>query len=214
MVTEENNPHVMRFTTPQTTAGISKVEQMTMGILIDSADYGSFTWDTPDHSTTSIGVRTVIKDTDYKEKFPSTPITIGNRINLADGTQPRYCPCHECTIHFRKNPQCKHPQHSYTSPFAIQIGPPEPKVSPRGLCLACRAEKKRKPISTGTRFDILNRDGFRCKYCGRTAEEDNVKLHVDHIVPVSAGGKNTESNLATSCQECNMGKGNKIISTA
>ena len=60
---------------------------------------------------------------------------------------------------------------------------------------------------TRLRFRILNRDGFQCKYCGKSALSGyDGPLHIDHVVPVSDGGSNSESNLITSCAECNMGK--------
>ena len=43
-------------------------------------------------------------------------------------------------------------------------------------------------IRTGLRFDILNRDNFTCRYCGRSPPD--VKLHVDHIHPQARGGGN------------------------
>ena len=54
------------------------------------------------------------------------------------------------------------------------------------------------------RFAVLQRDGFRCRYCG--ASGDSRSLHVDHITPVAAGGENEFENLATACQSCNAGK--------
>lgn len=54
----------------------------------------------------------------------------------------------------------------------------------------------------------MKRDGFRCVLCGRTAA-DGVKLHVDHILPVSKGGKTEVDNLRTLCDECNLGKSDK-----
>ena len=66
-----------------------------------------------------------------------------------------------------------------------------------------------RSIPKGLRYDILRRDGFKCKICGRSAA-DGIKLHVDHIIPFSKGGKTTPSNLRTLCQECNIGKSNKI----
>ena len=47
--------------------------------------------------------------------------------------------------------------------------------------------RKRKAISNGKRFNIFNRDNFRCTYCGRSSSEDGVKLEVDHIIPVAKG---------------------------
>lgn len=63
-----------------------------------------------------------------------------------------------------------------------------------------------KRISTGKRqrFEIFKRDSFRCGYCGRSPPE--VLLHVDHIVPVAAGGTNDPINLVTACADCNSGK--------
>jgi len=59
------------------------------------------------------------------------------------------------------------------------------------------------------RWEIFERDKFRCVVCGRSAE-DGVKLHVDHIYPQSKGGSNAKSNLATLCDECNLGKSDGI----
>ena len=68
---------------------------------------------------------------------------------------------------------------------------------------------KRKTIGKGMRFDIFKRDNFRCK-CGRSpAKDPAVVLHIDHIIPVSKGGKTTMENLQTLCSECNSGKGTK-----
>jgi hypothetical protein len=54
------------------------------------------------------------------------------------------------------------------------------------------------------RFEILRRDGHRCRYCGATAEE--TKLAVDHVIPVALGGRSEPSNLVASCAACNAGK--------
>ena len=62
-----------------------------------------------------------------------------------------------------------------------------------------------RTVSLTLRFHVLRRDGFRCSYCGRTPPD--VTLHVDHIVPFSAGGSTTFDNLRASCVECNLGKG-------
>lgn len=67
---------------------------------------------------------------------------------------------------------------------------------------------QRKIMTDSLRYDIFKRDKFRCVLCGRTAQ-DGVKLHVDHIIPVSKGGKTTPSNLRTLCETCNLGKRDK-----
>lgn len=56
------------------------------------------------------------------------------------------------------------------------------------------------------RFEIFKRDNFTCQYCGRNVKEDKIKIHCDHIIPRSKGGKNILENLTTACEECNLGK--------
>lgn len=59
-------------------------------------------------------------------------------------------------------------------------------------------------VSTRTRFEILKRDGFKCRYCG--AQGFATVLHVDHVVPVAGGGTDDFDNLVTACADCNLGK--------
>lgn len=72
------------------------------------------------------------------------------------------------------------------------------------------AEYQRSKMSQSLRYEVMRRDGFRCALCGRSAKEDHVQLHVDHIRPVSKGGKTELSNLRTLCQDCNLGKSDKF----
>ena len=71
--------------------------------------------------------------------------------------------------------------------------------------------KARDRVPAQLRFGILQRDGFRCRYCGRPGSAAGVVLHVDHVVPLAAGGATTEGNLLTSCQECNLGKSTRAV---
>ena len=59
-------------------------------------------------------------------------------------------------------------------------------------------------MTPSLRFDILRRDGFTCRYCGR--KPPAVILEVDHIVPKSVGGPDNEGNLVSACWQCNRGK--------
>lgn len=69
-------------------------------------------------------------------------------------------------------------------------------------------EFQRKLMTASLRYNILKRDAFKCVLCGRS-KLDGVKLHVDHILPVSKGGKTVPSNLRTLCADCNLGKSDK-----
>jgi hypothetical protein len=61
-------------------------------------------------------------------------------------------------------------------------------------------------IPDGLRMAVLLRDGGRCRKC-RSA----IKLEMDHIIPVSKGGKTEESNLQTLCRRCNRAKSRKLV---
>jgi 5-methylcytosine-specific restriction enzyme A len=43
-----------------------------------------------------------------------------------------------------------------------------------------------------------------CWYCGQKVGYDN--LTMDHVIPLSRGGRSTKDNLVPSCKECNNKK--------
>lgn len=61
------------------------------------------------------------------------------------------------------------------------------------------------PLTARERKRILERDRWRCRYCGSQRD-----LQVDHIFPRSMGGGNQDDNLAVACASCNHEKSNKI----
>ena len=62
---------------------------------------------------------------------------------------------------------------------------------------------------------ILCRDGYKCVYCGRessAAAESHKRysiLSIDHLIPISRGGKTVVENLVTCCLDCNMEKADR-----
>ncbi|PZS04628.1 MAG: HNH endonuclease [Candidatus Chloroheliales bacterium] len=72
-----------------------------------------------------------------------------------------------------------------------------------------------RAIGSSQRARILSRDGFTCQICGATQgdpdptnPERRLRLHVDHIQPISGGGTNEDDNLRTLCSACNEGRSN------
>ncbi len=55
--------------------------------------------------------------------------------------------------------------------------------------------------------DLCDKYGNRCLCCGRS----DVKLTIDHVVPISKGGGNSISNLQPLCSLCNNRKHTEII---
>ena len=68
------------------------------------------------------------------------------------------------------------------------------------------------PVDRTTRARILHLAAYRCQMCGRTPEEDGVKLQVDHKIPREWGGSNEDDNLWATCSTCNEGKRNFFAS--
>ena len=68
----------------------------------------------------------------------------------------------------------------------------------------CKVERGK--VSNRLRFMIYKRDGYRCQNCGRFTND----LEIDHIIPISKGGKTEYNNLQTLCHRCNVEKGDKI----
>jgi 5-methylcytosine-specific restriction endonuclease McrA len=58
--------------------------------------------------------------------------------------------------------------------------------------------------------EIKRKQDHRCVHCNK--REPEIKLTVDHIVPLSRGGSNYASNLQGLCQPCNSKKSNKLPS--
>lgn len=73
-------------------------------------------------------------------------------------------------------------------------------------------KRNRKGISNQQRFRVLERDKYKCVYCGATPEQ--CRLVVDHIYPQSKLTKsagNMNVNLVTACEKCNNGKSDRKI---
>lgn len=69
-----------------------------------------------------------------------------------------------------------------------------------------------RDIALGLRFRVLHRDRFKCVLCGdHPARNADCRLHVDHILPWSKGGRTREDNLRALCAKCNVGRGNHFL---
>lgn len=70
----------------------------------------------------------------------------------------------------------------------------------------------RHDIKLGLRYKVLCRDNFKCVRCGASpATDHSCRLHIDHKIPFSKGGKTVFENLQTLCENCNLGKGNRHL---
>jgi 5-methylcytosine-specific restriction endonuclease McrA len=63
----------------------------------------------------------------------------------------------------------------------------------------------REPIPDSVRLFVWQRDKGQCVKCG-----SRERLEFDHIIPIAAGGSNTERNVQLLCEACNRSKGATI----
>lgn len=74
-----------------------------------------------------------------------------------------------------------------------------------------REYEKRKTAVRYSKHNVFLRDGYTCQYCGDDVSRKTATL--DHVLPVSHGGKTTFENTVCACATCNANKGNdkKIV---
>lgn len=67
-----------------------------------------------------------------------------------------------------------------------------------------------------TRKQLLRKYQGRCHLCGEQVELSDAAspryATIDHIVPLSKGGRDTLDNLALACAACNQAKGDTVTS--
>jgi len=84
------------------------------------------------------------------------------------------------------------------------------KVTEEGR-LSCRISKQIRRSAKGSFTaedikDLYATQGGRCYYCSVSIEES---YHIDHMQPLSRGGRNDVSNICLACVPCNLSKHTK-----
>jgi 5-methylcytosine-specific restriction endonuclease McrA len=60
-----------------------------------------------------------------------------------------------------------------------------------------------------SKSNVFLRDNWTCQYCGTGVSQNSATL--DHVIPVSKGGKSIWENTVCACKDCNDDKGAKMI---
>ncbi len=83
--------------------------------------------------------------------------------------------------------------------------------TPVPAVMILREYEKRKTAIRYSKHNVFLRDGYVCQYCGDDVSKKTATL--DHVLPVSHGGKTTFENTVCACATCNANKGNdkKIV---
>ncbi len=77
----------------------------------------------------------------------------------------------------------------------------------RAQVLRAREIAAERALVSPLRNTVLARDGGKCRYCGCTPKN----VHIDHVKPVSRGGRSVLDNLVVACAPCNLAKGAKDL---
>jgi hypothetical protein len=70
-----------------------------------------------------------------------------------------------------------------------------------------------RPVTLQEGLNILERDGYRCQYCGLdglASFENALAMSVDFVMPRARKGKKDPRNLVACCRSCNMIKGRRV----
>jgi 5-methylcytosine-specific restriction endonuclease McrA len=67
-----------------------------------------------------------------------------------------------------------------------------------------RAERNKARSLRKTRWWQQKTSSGTCHYCGRRVGFKN--LTMDHVIPLSRGGRSTKGNLVPCCKKCNTAK--------
>jgi 5-methylcytosine-specific restriction endonuclease McrA len=70
-----------------------------------------------------------------------------------------------------------------------------------------------RPVTLEEGLQILERDQYRCRYCGldgKASFENALVMSVDFVVPRAKKGKKDPQNLVACCRPCNMIKGKRV----
>ena len=72
--------------------------------------------------------------------------------------------------------------------------------------------KTRKKVTEYTRYSLLERAWFKCQACWEKPNKDNdIVLHIDHIIPVNLGWLDVIENMQVLCNKCNLSKWDRFI---
>jgi HNH endonuclease len=66
-------------------------------------------------------------------------------------------------------------------------------------------------IPTSLRQLVIQRANSRCEYCGLSQLGQAATFHIDHVIPLMAGGSTTAFNLALACVSCSLYKGARQV---
>jgi 5-methylcytosine-specific restriction endonuclease McrA len=140
------------------------------------------------------------RDLPPRERAESTCEVCGVRFPAPPSKRRKYCSLDCRSVAFARagNPNYSHGQ-SHTPAYRVQ-------------CTATRDARKRDAEGSYTLRDVrrlLHRQRHKCFGCGACIRDEP---QIDHIHPLSRGGRNTCGNIQALCRPCNSSKHTRYFS--
>jgi 5-methylcytosine-specific restriction endonuclease McrA len=75
-------------------------------------------------------------------------------------------------------------------------------------CLEDYVRRRKSSISVKKIKKLYRDQDEKCAYCFKPL---NYQYHIEHVIPIAAGGSCKESNIVISCAKCNLVAGSKVF---
>lgn len=113
-----------------------------------------------------------------------------------------------------RGPEMRDQEASLLPGLHIHGVPPQLSRERPGAAVGLPRISEPRHVPTAWRYEIIRRCRETCHYCGRSGDArygpDCWPWHIDHVRPVSKGGKTTLDNLTLACRHCNLSKNAKL----
>jgi 5-methylcytosine-specific restriction endonuclease McrA len=114
------------------------------------------------------------------------------------------------------------PERLWITRFSDAQAARSPGAERQAAWRATHPEESRRRNKLSVDYDLIRRlrasDGSDCAYCGKTMDfrlgKGPLRATIDHVVPMSQGGSDDESNLCLACSLCNSTKSNRTPAEA
>lgn len=92
---------------------------------------------------------------------------------------------------------------------ALRLNSPEHTITvPTVLRLKVYVNVPQRHAPAWTRRGVAARDNNLCAYCGKKCASGD--LTIDHVIPLSRGGRSTWGNTVVACRKCNQRKADRM----
>src|SRR3990167_8406153 len=113
-----------------------------------------------------------------------------------------------------QRPEVKEKRNKYSATIQAKLNKEKYLATPKGMANSrkkvanyrARLRKAEGIVTAQDWMGILARHHYLCFYCN----QKSFKMTLDHVIPLSKGGRNSPENIVPACHKCNCTKRDKI----